>query len=182
MHHFARRTAGIIAALALVTALGAACDKDKDNKDNKSSATSTSMTANSTTEAPATSAEAGGATETKIATPGGGEIAVAGGILDKYNQMGGVTSPLGLPTGPATDAPDGGKVQEFDGGAIYSSPTHGTHVVWGEIRKAWEADGGAGGKLGFPTSDEYDIPGGKQSDFSGGSITWVNGQTTVTQK
>ncbi|AYF72787.1 esterase [Nocardia yunnanensis] len=171
MHHFARRTAGIIAALAVVTALGAGCDKN-DNKDS-GSATSTTTAA---------SAAAGTTTaETKISTPNG-EITLSGGILDKYNQMGGAASPLGMPTGAAKEAPDGGWVQEFDGGAIYANPTHGTHVVWGEIRKAWDDNGGAGGKLGYPTSDEYDIPGGKQSDFSGGSITWVNNTTTVAEK
>lgn len=168
MHHLARRTAGIIAALAVVTALGAGCDKDKD-KDSASSTTTAAATSETHT------------AETKISTPNG-EIAVAGGVLEKYNAMGGPASPLGMPTGPAKDAPDGGMVQEFDGGAIYSSPTHGTHVVWGEIRKAWEEQGGATGKLGYPTSDEFDIAGGKQSDFSGGSITWVDNKTTVTEK
>ncbi|WP_405485682.1 LGFP repeat-containing protein [Nocardia sp. NBC_00511] len=175
MHHFARRTAGIIAAIAVVTAMGAGCTKDK----NDSSSSSSTTTAATTTAAAETTTAAA---ETKIAGKDGTEITVAGGILDKYTQMGGATGTLGLPTGPATEAPDGGSVQEFDGGAIYSSSTHGTHVVWGEIRKAWDTDGGATGKLGYPTSDEYDIAGGKQSDFSGGSITWVNGQTTVTEK
>ncbi|WP_433562999.1 LGFP repeat-containing protein [Nocardia sp. CA-151230] len=171
MHDFARRAAGAIAALVVVTALGAGCSKD-DNTNSASSTTSTTA-----------AAPAGGGThaaETKMATRDGAEI--AGGILEKYNQMGGATGTLGVPTGPATDAPDGGMVQEFGGGAIYSSPTHGTHVVWGEIRKAWDDQGGASGELGYPTSDEYDITGGKQSDFSGGSITWVDNETTVTEK
>ncbi|MEC3916772.1 LGFP repeat-containing protein [Nocardia sp. CDC160] len=166
MHHFARRTAGIIAALAVVTALGAACN-DKD----KNSSSSTTTTAASQTHT----------AETKISTPNG-EITLSGAVLEKYEQMGGANSPLGLPTGPAKDAPDGGSVQEFTGGAIYASSVHGTHVVWGEIRKAWEEDGGPSGKLGYPTSDEFDIPGGKQSDFSGGSITWVDNKITVTEK
>ncbi|MFE3255109.1 LGFP repeat-containing protein [Nocardia sp. NPDC059091] len=173
MHHFARRTAGIIAALAVVTAFGAGCSKD-----DKNSASSTT----STTTAAAPARDDTHAAETKIATRDGAEVAVAGGILDKYNHMGGATGTLGMPTGPATDAPDGGMVQEFDGGAIYFSPADGTHVVWGEIRKAWDEQGGASGKLGYPASDEYDITGGKQSDFSGGSITWVDNETTVTEK
>ncbi|MFE3055407.1 LGFP repeat-containing protein [Nocardia sp. NPDC059239] len=174
MHHFARRTAGTVAVLAVVTALGAGCSKD----DNKNSASSTT----STTSAAAPAGDDTHAAETKMATREGAGIAVAGGILEKYNQMGGATGALGMPTGPAADAPDGGMVQEFDGGAIYSSPADGTHVVWGEIRKAWDDQGGAGGTLGYPTSDEYDITGGKQSDFGGGSITWVDNETTVTEK
>ncbi|MFE3193542.1 LGFP repeat-containing protein [Nocardia sp. NPDC059240] len=170
MNHFARRTAGIIAALAVVTALGAGCDKNKDSNSASATTTTTAAAAAETTTA-----------ETKVSTPNG-EIALSGAILDKYNQMGGATSPLGLPTGAAKEAPDGGWVQEFDGGAVYASSAHGTHVVWGEIRKAWEDNGGASGKLGYPTSDEYDIAGGKQSDFSGGSITWTDNKTTVTEK
>lgn len=27
-------------------------------------------------------------------------------------------------------------------------------------------------ELGYPTSDKYDIPGGRRSDFQKGSITW----------
>ncbi|MET8423982.1 esterase [Nocardia sp. NPDC004860] len=172
MHHFARRTAGAIAVLAVVTALGAGCSKDDD----KNSAST------STTTAAAPAGDDTHAAETKMATRDGAEIAVAGGILDKYNQMGGATGALGMPTGPAMDGPGGGMVQEFDGGGIYFSSAHGTHVVWGEIRKAWDDQGGAGGTLGYPTSDEYDITGGKQSDFSGGSITWVDNETTVTEK
>lgn len=173
MHHFARRTAGAIAVLAVVTALGAGCGKD-DNKNSASSTTSTT--------AAATTGDDTHAAETKMATRDGAEIAIAGGILDQYNQMGGATGTLGKPTGPAMDAPDGGMMQEFDGGAIYSSPADGAHVVWGEIRKAWDDQGGVSGRLGYPTSDEYDITGGKQSDFSGGSITWVDNETTVTEK
>ncbi|MGW4355271.1 LGFP repeat-containing protein [Nocardia sp. NPDC004582] len=177
MHHFTRRTAGIIAAIAVAATLGAGCSKD-DTKDS-SSATSTTVATAQTGETHAGGGE-NHATETKIATPGG-EIAVSGAVFEKYTQMGGATGKLGLPTGAATEVP-GGWVQEFDGGAIYASPEHGAHVVWGEIRKAWDERGGATGKLGYPTSDEYDITGGKQSDFSGGSITWVDNKTTVTEK
>ncbi|WP_327142018.1 LGFP repeat-containing protein [Nocardia sp. NBC_01327] len=177
MHTFARRTAGIIAAVAVVTLFTAGCDKD--NKDSKSDTTTTVVV--TTTEQPTTGGETTGATETKIATRDG-EIAVGGTVLAKYNEFKGEAGPLGAPTGPEQDTPGGGISQEFAGGAICSSPTTGTHVVWGEIRKAWDENGGPGGKLGYPTSDETDIPGGKQSEFTGGNITWVNGQTSVNEK
>ncbi|WP_067703325.1 LGFP repeat-containing protein [Nocardia jejuensis] len=176
MHQFARRsTAGIIAAVAVVTMCAAGCskDKDKDVKSDTGMATTTEMAVGTTTEH---------ATETKIATRDGGEIAVAGDFLAKYTELGGPTGPLGMPTGAQQDAAGGGKWQEFDGGVIVTGPSTGIHVVWGEIRKAWEADGGPGGPLGYPTSDETDITGGKQSEFTGGSISWVGGQTTVTSK
>ncbi|MGV9414488.1 LGFP repeat-containing protein [Nocardia sp. NPDC003693] len=201
MHHFARRSAGIVAAAALITVMVAGCSKDKEDKDFKSDgATSTSVMApapatteehdddhsgtsapETTTAAPETSAT-GGAMETKIATRNGGEIAVAGAFLAKYTELGGATGPLGEPRGPEREAPGGGKMQEFEGGAIYSSPETGTHVVWGEIRKAWDGQGGPGGELGYPTSDETTVPGGKQSEFEDGSISWVDGNITITEK
>lgn len=174
MHHFARRTAGIVAALAVVTAFAAGCDKD-DKKDTSSGSTTTV-----TTTTAAEHGEHSGATETKIATRNGGEIAVSGDVLAKYTAAGGATGPLGEPTGAQQEAAGGGVLQEFTGGAIYVAPGGPAHVVWGEIRKAYDENGGPGGKLGYPTSDETDIAGGKQSTFTGGTITWVDNQTTVT--
>ncbi|MFI6868525.1 LGFP repeat-containing protein [Nocardia sp. NPDC050406] len=188
MNHFARRTAGIIAALALVSVIAAGCSDD--DKDAKPSDTTTAMATatehqgdHTTTAAPDTDTDTpdNDPRETRIPTANG-DIEVEGAILEKYNAFGGVNGALGEPTGDDADAPDGGKVQEFKGGAIYSSPTAGTHVVWGDIREAYLANGGPGGKLGYPTTDETDIPGGKQSDFTGGTITWINNQTTVTEK
>ncbi|WP_067818056.1 LGFP repeat-containing protein [Nocardia inohanensis] len=175
MHHFARRTAGIVAALAVVTAFAAGCDKD--DKNDSASATSTTVT---TTVAATEHGEHTGATETKIATRDGGEIAVSGDVLAKYTAAGGATGPLGEPIGAQQEAAGGGVLQEFAGGAIYVAPGGPAHVVWGEIRKAYDENGGPGGKLGYPTSDETDIAGGKQSTFTGGTITWVDNKTTVT--
>ncbi|MQY18371.1 LGFP repeat-containing protein [Nocardia macrotermitis] len=97
---------------------------------------------------------------------------VKGTIGDHYNEAGGASSPLGEPTSDEQDAPNGGKYQEFTGGVIYFNLATGTFTVYGEIRKAWEAEGGAGGPLGFPTSDEQDIEGGKVSNFEHGSISY----------
>jgi hypothetical protein len=164
----------VLAASALLLATG--CSKD-DNKDpNASSTTTTLMTMEHTMEQ-----TSGAAEETKIATQDG-DIAVSGTILEKYNQAGGSTGSLGAPLQAQEDAPNGGKYQDFTGGTIYWNQDIGPHIVWGEIRKAWEDQGGANGKLGYPTSDEKDSAGGKESDFTGGTITWVDGNTTVTPK
>lgn len=181
MHHFARRTAGltvVLAAGALLLAAGCSKDDDKDSKP-------ASMTTTSMPSMPMGHMEeehtAGAVEETKIATQGG-DIAVAGEILEKYTATGGPTGPLGAPLEALETAPNDGKYQDFTGGTIFWSKDTGSHIVWGEIRKAWEDNGGANGKLGYPTSDEQDIAGGKESDFSGGTITWVDGKTTVTPK
>jgi hypothetical protein len=36
--------------------------------------------------------------------------------------------------------------------------------------------------LGYPTRNEKDIAGGKESNFTGSNITWVDGNTTVAAK
>ncbi|MBF6069265.1 esterase [Nocardia farcinica] len=203
MHHHARRSAGFIAALAAGTLIVAGCTDDSDN-DNAAATATTGPMATMTTTAGAdettTGAEGGtttgtaGATtspggedseageQTRMATPDGTEVTVSGDIYDKYMAVGGPSSPLGAPLQAEEAGPNGGKYQDFVGGTIYEPAEGEPHIVWGEIRKAWEANGGANGELGYPTSDETDIPGGKQSTFTGGTITWVNGQTNVTMR
>ncbi|ART69042.1 hypothetical protein BTO20_10985 [Mycobacterium dioxanotrophicus] len=120
----------------------------------------------------------GPADSTTIVTPNGSFV-VQGIILQKYNATGGASSPLGLPTASEAAAPNGGQFSTFNGGAIYWTPQTGAHIVWGGIRDAWERDGGAGGRLGYPTSDEATIPGGWQSQFQHGTITYTDGQAKV---
>ncbi|MFE3321559.1 LGFP repeat-containing protein [Nocardia sp. NPDC059195] len=208
MNHFARRTAAgsaaVLAAAGLLLAAGCT-DENKDKaKDAVASVTSavgapgasattehdmdamtTTPGAETTTGAETTSGAAttGGAAgeSTTISTPNG-DITISGEVYKKYVAAGAAASPLGAPEEAQESGPDGGEYQDFTGGTIYWSKDSGAHIVWGEIREAWEENGGANGTLGYPTSDEKDITGGKQSDFTGGTITWVNGETTVTPK
>jgi uncharacterized protein with LGFP repeats len=67
-------------------------------------------------------------------------------------------------------------------------------VVQGEILNVYAAQGGPGGALGFPTSDEAQIGGGYKvngggwiTEFQNGTIAWTNNgggmfAETVTQK
>ncbi|MCP2316352.1 LGFP repeat-containing protein [Nocardia amikacinitolerans] len=198
MHH-ARRTAGFTVALAAAALLIAGCGGDDSNE---SDSVLTTPTLGMTTAPMATThTEAHGtdnpdtddrdtadqtpdaADETRIPAQGGGEeVTVSGDIYDKYMEAGGPEGPLGAPIEAQESAPNNGKYQDFVGGTIYEPEDGEPHIVWGEIRKAWEENGGAAGELGYPVSDETDIPGGKKSEFSGGTITWVNGQITVTMK
>jgi uncharacterized protein with LGFP repeats len=177
MHHFARRTAAFTLALAVATLLFTGCSKN-DNKDNDPAAATTTTAVTTAHDMSAS----GMVTETRIATQGG-EIAVSGHILTKYTETGGPEGTLGRPSLASVSGPDGGSCQEFAGGAVCYSDQTGAHVVWGDIRTSWEADGGINGTLGYPTSDEKDnADGTKESDFTGGSISWKEGQTTTTTK
>ncbi|MEV6059210.1 esterase [Nocardia asteroides] len=206
MNHFARRTAAgsaaVLAAAGLLLAAGCS-DEDQDKaKDTVGSMTSAMGGAGSTTTTgaggmtttttdadesvtgtatPTTSATAAGESTT-ISTPNG-DITVSGEVYKKYVAAGGATSPLGAPEEAQEAGPNGGQYQDFEGGTIYWSSDSGAHIVWGDIRETWEDEGGANGPLGYPTSDETNTAnGGKQSEFTGGTIVWVNGETTVTKK
>ncbi|MBF6300765.1 esterase [Nocardia amamiensis] len=191
MHHFARRTAGFTAVLAAAGLVVAGCGDDEDADTAATTTTWMTTIASPTTTTAATATDdedrnttgtpGAAAEETRIMTPAG-EITVSGDIYDKYIQSGGPTGPLGLPLQAQEDGPDEGDFQDFVGGTIAEAKDSEPYVVWGEIRKAWEENGGPGGRLGYPISDEKDIPGGKQSDFTGGTITWVDGTITVTPK
>lgn len=124
--------------------------------------------------APEPDAHAVGTESTKIPTPSG-EFVLHGAILQKYNSVGGPNSPLALPTASEQPGPGDGQYSTFDGGAIYWSPNTGAHVLWGGIGNAWQQHGGAGGRLGYPTSDEQRIPGGWEQHFQHGTITYTDG-------
>ena len=50
----------------------------------------------------------------------------------------------------------------------------------GAIRSTWISLAAERGRLGYPTSDEYAVTGGRRSDFRHGFVTWRTGRTTVT--
>jgi uncharacterized protein with LGFP repeats len=114
-------------------------------------------------------------------SPSTGANAVRGAIRDKWAATGWETGYLGYPNTDEVALP-GGAFNHFSGGSVYWSPTTGAHVVRGAIRDRWAALGWEAGSLGYPTSDEYDVKGGKRSDFQRGSITWnaATGRVSVT--
>ncbi|MFZ4373969.1 MAG: LGFP repeat-containing protein [Mycobacterium sp.] len=124
--------------------------------------------------------------------PGVGDVSMDGPTAAAYEKSGGASA-LGAPTAMAATVGDG-TMLAFTNGTIFSSPSTGAHLVQGEILKAYTAQGGAGGKLGFPTSDEaatgggYKVTGGGWvSEFQNGTITWTNNGSgafteTITQK
>ncbi len=106
---------------------------------------------------------------------------VHGAIRERYKKLGGVSSFLGF---PITDeekvmkgSRDVGRVSRFRNGAIYWSPRTGAFEVHGLIRQKYEELGGATGKLGFPISNETNVPGTNivYNDFQKGIIVYRSG-------
>ncbi|WP_345712531.1 N-acetylmuramoyl-L-alanine amidase, partial [Kineococcus glutinatus] len=113
-------------------------------------------------------------------SPRTGAHVVRGAIRDKWTSLGWERSFLGFPVTDEVVLPKGA-FTHFQGGSVYWSRTTGARVVRGAIRDAWAAQGWETGKLGYPTSDEYDVPGGRRSDFQGGSLTWDASTGRVTK-
>ena len=91
----------------------------------------------------------------------------------KYAQLGGAGGFLGAPTTPETTAPDGiGRFRHYVGGSIYWTPETGAHEVHGNIRDKWESLAWERGKLGYPTSDEFQDGAYRRSNFQHGFIRW----------
>jgi hypothetical protein len=117
-------------------------------------------------------------------SPSTGAFEVHGAIRDKWKDLGWEAGPLGYPTSNETTTPDGtGRFNVFEHGSIYWTPQTGAHEVRGSIRDKYAETGWEAGPLGYPTSDEHDVAGGRASDFQHGTITWdsTSGSTTVTQ-
>lgn len=107
-------------------------------------------------------------------TPQTGAHEVHGGIRVKWAQLGGTRSFLGYPTTDETGTPDGrGRFNLFENGSIYWTPEFGAFEVHGGIRDLWARLGFERSKLGYPVSDEMNMPGGRLSRFEHGEIRWT---------
>lgn len=112
---------------------------------------------------------------------------VHGAILEKFHATGGILR-WGFPTTnelrvlrPAAggalgeDAPEIGRYSRFANATIYWSPATGAHIVYGGIAQYYSTVGGPQGRLGFPTSDEADLPGApgaRYNTFEHGWVMW----------
>ncbi len=117
-------------------------------------------------------------------TPGTGAHEVYGAIRATYGDLRWERGPLGYPVTGELPTPDGrGRFNHFagsGGSSIYWTGATGAHEVYGAIRGRWAEQGWERGPLGYPVSGEYAVPGGRQSDFEGGSIRW-NAATGATE-
>ena len=95
-------------------------------------------------------------------------------ISDKYAQLGGAGSFLGVAVTAEIAAANGGLKQEFQRGAIYWHTRTGAFEVHGAIRARWLALGGEGSAFGYPTSDETATTDGvgRFNNFEHASVFW----------
>ena len=109
-------------------------------------------------------------------TPQTGAFEIHGDIRIHYGRVGGHRGFLRYPITDETGTPDGvGRFNHFEGGSIYWTPGTGAKEVHGAIRDLWQGMGWERSWLGYPTSDEHDMPGGRASLFQGGKIEWTPG-------
>ncbi|MFR9752750.1 alpha/beta hydrolase-fold protein [Nocardia sp. 004] len=105
---------------------------------------------------------------------------VHGLILGKYAELGYENSALGFPVTEEQPLAHFGRFSGFEGGNIYWSPLSGAWAVRnGPVLDTWRELGYENGKLGYPISDEFPIPGGVQQNFQAGFITVHDGESEV---
>ncbi|MBJ7451114.1 MAG: hypothetical protein JHC71_03395 [Blastococcus sp.] len=96
----------------------------------------------------------------------------SGAVATKYAATGAHAGALGFPTSNTVcGLRDGGCFQEFERGAVYSSPAGGARTVLnGVIRAAWAAQRWEQGPLGYPASDQKCGSTGCSQLFTGGAV------------
>lgn len=110
---------------------------------------------------------------------------VHGEILTKFLALGGV-SKYGFPVSNENDVKKQstllGKFSEFEGCTIYWKNSIGAFEIHGDIRKKYQELNGPLSDLGFPTSDETNLPGvigAKANTFQKGSILWYGSYNSI---
>jgi hypothetical protein len=107
-------------------------------------------------------------------TPTLGAHSVWGAIYGKWGALGYEGGILGFPRTNETATPDGrGRYNAFEGGSVYWTPQTAAHEVHGAILVRWQQLGWERSYLGYPTSDEFAIAGGRRTNFERGYITWT---------
>ena len=96
-------------------------------------------------------------------------------IDDKASQLPWIGAPVDAGAGSGEmDLGDGrGHARDYENASIYWTPQTGAFEIHGAIRDMWQSMGWERSWLGYPTSDERDMPGGRVSLFQGGKIEWT---------
>lgn len=97
-------------------------------------------------------------------------VSVKGGILGKWEDMGGSGSALGYPLFGEQNYYGAAKWQKFQRGVMVSHPTHGTHAVTGRFYLIWADALGMNGTLKYPLTDAVVENGVTVQKFLGGEL------------
>jgi len=118
----------------------------------------------------------------------GGERAceVHGEILKRFLETGGLKT-WGYPVTNETDLRKSkdviGRYSEFERCTFYWSRKTGAHEVHGDVRKKYRDLRGPRGIMGFPTSDEANVPGAsgaaRRNTFENGSLLWFGSWDSI---
>lgn len=84
-------------------------------------------------------------------------------------------STMGATVGEEQHTVRGGRVQEFEKGAIFWSPKTGARVVKSDVLAKYKSLGAEKGKLGFPVSDERSVKKGMSQTFEHGFLRTTTG-------
>jgi len=115
-------------------------------------------------------------------TPTNGAHEIFGAILSRWNALGGAAG-LGFPISNELRTADGrGTYENFQYGAIYWSAGTGAWEVLGAIRTRWNALGREQSYLGYPTSGEFAVTGGRRSNFQHGYVVYEAATGRVTDR
>lgn len=124
-------------------------------------------------------------------TPETGAHEIHGDIRQHWAALGWETGPAGYPSTDESVCPDGvGRYNHFKklnstGGVMWNASIYwtggtGAWCVQGAIRDKWASMGWEKSSLGYPTSDEYAVTGGRRSNFQHGTITYNSATGAVT--
>lgn len=91
------------------------------------------------------------------------------GAMDAYLDQGGDSGPLGLPTTRPRALPDGGTMQRFESGAIYTTPAGDAIALWGDAFALYRKAGETRSGCGYPTASPASIH-GEGTTFERGSL------------
>lgn len=107
-------------------------------------------------------------------TPSTGAHEVFGAIRRRWAALDYELGPLGYPTTGERPTPDGvGRYNHFSKtSSVYWTRGTGAHEVYGRIWDRWSALGWERSYLGYPTSGEFAVSGGRRSNFQGGYIVY----------
>jgi glucose/arabinose dehydrogenase len=116
-------------------------------------------------------------------TPQTGAHEIYGAIFARYAALGYERGPLGYPKTGELGNPDGvGRNNKFETGVLYWSPASGAWEVYGAILARWQQLGWEKSYLGYPTSGEFAINGGRRNNFQYGYIQFIFAGAVTTDR